>query len=151
MFCSIELSTSLVATGVSSCCSISNDWHSVSFCFLRNVSQYKINLIEQKTFFKMLQYSIYYLKKNTFNVSFSLLFTLNPRPLSLQIIFFSCSKYSLQHLVVCIDSKFWVYFSWWSQIASRTWNIKFDQAIKLIGQECIDPLWWINKLISQVN
>ena len=23
--------------------------------------------------------------------------------------------------------------------------------ISLIGQECIDPLWWINQLISQVN
>ena len=151
MFCSIELSTSLVATGVSSCCSISNDWHSVSFCFLRNVSQYKINLIEQKTFFKMLQYSIYYLKK-TLSMLASLYYLPSIPDLSLyKSFFFSCSKYSLQHLVVCIDSKFWVYFSWWSQIASRSWNIKFDQAIKLIGQECIDPLWWINKLISQVN
>ena len=22
---------------------------------------------------------------------------------------------------------------------------------RLIGQECIDPLWWINKLVNQVN
>ena len=32
----------------------------------------------------------------------------------------------------------------------RTSSAKFDKML-MIGQECTDPLWWINKLISQVN
>ena len=50
-------------------------------------------------------------------------------------------------------------FNFWNENKAQIWcNIRFADNCTyvitrwyLIGQECIDPLWWINKLISQVN